>query len=158
MLFCLDRFIERYGLRGPFLEIGCGRGDVSAHLAAKGWTGTAIDFSETAIAEATANLRRFPDVTVARMTLADVTGTYPCVLLFDVLEHVDDDRAALRSIERLVAPGGHLLIAVPTNPREWRWDDDFYGHFRRYTVAELEAKLADAGMPAICFWDFTYPH
>ena len=30
MFYCLDRFVERYGLHGPFLEVGCGRGDVSA--------------------------------------------------------------------------------------------------------------------------------
>jgi hypothetical protein len=46
---------------------------------------------------------------------------------------------------------------VPSNPREWRWDDDFYGHYRRYTVAELTARLDEAGLQAIEFWDFTYP-
>jgi hypothetical protein len=44
MLYCLDRFIEQYGLDRPFLEIGCGRGDVSAHLARRDWRGVAIDF------------------------------------------------------------------------------------------------------------------
>ena len=39
MFYCLDRFVEQYGLHGPFLEVGCGRGDVSAYLAAKGWQG-----------------------------------------------------------------------------------------------------------------------
>jgi len=43
MFYCLDRFIDEYGLHGPFLEIGCGVGDVSAYLAAKGWTETLFD-------------------------------------------------------------------------------------------------------------------
>jgi len=46
---------------------------------------------------------------------------------------------------------------VPSNPREWRWDDDFYGHFRRYTVENRGARLAQAGLEAQVFWDFTYP-
>jgi len=56
-----------------------------------------------------------------------------------------------------LSPGGQLFIAVPSNPREWRWDDDFYGHFRRYTVTDLSEKLNDAGMEPKMFWDFTYP-
>ena len=92
------------------------------------------------------------------MALADVRGEYACVLLWDVLEHIEDDAGALATIARLLAPGGHLLIAVPSNPREWRWDDDFYGHVRRYTVAELDARSspARACVPRD-FWDFTWP-
>jgi SAM-dependent methyltransferase len=157
MLYCLDRFIERFGLRGPFLEVGCGKGDVSAHLAARGWPGLAIDFSDAAIALAARTLQPFPRVAVRRQALDEVEGTYRCIILWDVLEHIDDDAGALRTLARLLEPGGQLLIAVPSNPREWRWDDDFYGHFRRYTVDGLSGKLADAGLEAQAFWDFTFP-
>lgn len=157
MFYCLDRFIERYALHGPFLEIGCGRGDVSAYLARKGWSGLAIDFSDSAIAAASANLAAYPDVSVRKQTLTEVTGVYRCVIMWDVLEHIEDDESALRAIEALLEPGGQLLIAVPSNPREWRWDDEFYGHWRRYTVADLTEKLERAGMPPRVFWDFTYP-
>ena len=84
-------------------------------------------------------------------------GAFDCIIMWDVLEHIDDDRGALRMVERLLRPGGQLLLAVPSNPREWRWDDDFYGHFRRYTVADMTEKLTQAGMPPQVFWDFTYP-
>jgi len=157
MFYCLDRFIERYALLGPFLEIGCGRGDVSAYLAQKGWRGLAIDFSDSAVAAASANLAAYPGVTVRKHALSEVTGAYRSVIMWDVLEHIEDDDGALRAIEALLEPGGQLLIAVPSNPREWRWDDDFYGHWRRYTVADLTAKLEKAGMPPRVFWDFTYP-
>ena len=60
-------------------------------------------------------------------------------------------------IEGLLLPGGQLLVAVPSNPREWRWDDEFYGHCRRYTVADITAKLTEAGMAPQVFWDFTFP-
>ncbi len=157
MFHCLDQFIARYGVQGPFLEIGCGKGDVSAHLAAKGWQGVAIDFSDAAIAQASVNLAPHPGVAVRKQALADVGGTYACIILWDVLEHIEDDRAALRIIARLLRPGGQLLLAVPSNPREWRWDDEFYGHFRRYTVAGLTDKLTEAGMQPQAFWDFTFP-
>jgi SAM-dependent methyltransferase len=157
MFYCLDRFIELYGLHGPFLEVGCGRGDVSAYLAAKGWHGTAIDFSEAAVAQASVNLAPFRQVTVRQQALADVTGAYDCIIMWDVLEHMEDDRGALRMVERLLRPGGRLLLAVPSNPREWRWDDDFYGHFRRYTVADMSDRLQQAGLAPAAFWDFTFP-
>jgi SAM-dependent methyltransferase len=157
MFYCLDKFIEQHGLHGPFLEIGCGRGDVSAHLAAKGWAGLAIDYSDAAIAQATGNLSRFADVEIRKQPLSEVTGKFNCILMWDVLEHMEDDRSALRTIAGLLEPGGQLLLAVPSNPREWRWDDDFYGHWRRYTVADLTEKLTQAGMQAQVFWDFTYP-
>lgn len=157
MFYCLDRFIGQYGLHGPFLEIGCGRGDVSAHLAQKGWQGMAIDFSQAAVAQASVNLAPFPQVTVRQQALADVTGAFDCIVMWDVLEHMEDDRGALRMVARLLAPGGQLLLAVPSNPREWRWDDDFYGHFRRYTVAEMTERLTQAGLQAVAFWDFTFP-
>jgi len=157
MFYCLDRFIERYGLHGPFLEIGCGRGDVSAYLAVKGWQGVAIDFSDAAVAQAAETLRPFPQIAVRKQSLSEVAGTFDCIILWDVLEHMEDDDGALRMIERLLRPGGQLLIAVPSNPREWRWDDEFYGHFRRYTVADMTEKLNLAGMPPQVFWDFTFP-
>jgi SAM-dependent methyltransferase len=157
MLYCLDRFIERYELHGPFLEIGCGRGDVSAHLARKGWSGVAIDFSDSALAEAAANLAAFPQVAVRKLPLEQVDGRYACIIMWDVLEHIEDDRAALRAVERLLLPGARVLLAVPSNPREWRWDDDFYGHVRRYETAELAGKLREAGLEPETFWDFTFP-
>jgi SAM-dependent methyltransferase len=157
MFYCLERFIEAYDLHGPFLEVGCGRGDVSAYLAAKGWQGTAIDFSDAAVAQAAVNLAPFPNVAVRQQALAEVAGAFDCVVMWDVLEHMEDDRAALGMVARLLRPGGQLLLAVPSNPREWRWDDDFYGHFRRYTVADMTAKLNAAGLRAEVFWDFTFP-
>jgi SAM-dependent methyltransferase len=157
MFYCLDRFIERYGLHGPFLEVGCGRGDVSAYLAAKGWQGTAIDFSDAAVVHAAVNLAPFPQVAVRQQALADVAGAFDCIIMWDVLEHMEDDRGALRLVARLLRPGGQLLLAVPSNPREWRWDDDFYGHFRRYTVADMTERLEEAGLAPAAFWDFTFP-
>ena len=79
------------------------------------------------------------------------------MLLWDVLELLDDDRAALAAVARRMTPGGRLLVAVPTNPREWRWDDDFYGHRRRYTVEDLRERFAEAGLRPLAFEDFTFP-
>ena len=157
MLEGLDRFVREHGLEPPFLDIGCGAGDVAEHLAKQGWAGTAIDGSDAAIAKARARLSPYPRVEVRKAWIDDLDGQWPTVLMWDVLEHLEDDRAALAAIARRMPPGGRLLIAVPSNPREWRWDDDFYGHVRRYTVESLRERLAEAGLEAVAFEDFTFP-
>jgi SAM-dependent methyltransferase len=157
MLDCLDGFIRERGLKPPFLDIGCGGGDVAEHLARRGWAGLAIDAAPAAIERARARLAPFPAVEVRRMGLDELDGQWATVILWDVLEHLDDDRAALASVARSMAPGARLLLAVPSNPREWRWDDDFYGHVRRYTVDDLRARLEEAGLRPEAFEDFTYP-
>lgn len=75
----------------------------------------------------------------------------------DVLEHIENDNAALEKISSLLFANGHALFAIPSNPREWRWDDDYYGHCKRYAAEEIKKKLIDVGLEPIVFWDFTYP-
>jgi SAM-dependent methyltransferase len=157
MFYCLDRLIEDYELTPPFLDIGCGIGDLSAHLALMGWRGKAIDSSEIALKEAENNLKLFPGVLVSKESLFEENGSFKTIFIWDVLEHIKDDETALRKIQSLLLPGGALVISVPGNPKEWRWDDDFYGHYRRYTKDEMEKKLTRADLKPVIFWDFTYP-
>jgi len=157
ILFCLKQLIARHDLQPGFLDVGCGIGDVSVFLAGLGWTGKAIDISEAALAEARRNLGSFPGVRVELEDFFESGGTYGTVVLFDILEHLADDAAALRKLSSLVRSDGHAVIAVPSNPRLWGWDDDFYGHFRRYTEEEIKAKLRDACFEPLEVWDFTFP-
>ena len=157
MFYCLDKLIAEYKLASPFLDVGCGIGDLSNYLASKGWCGKAIDLSEIAIEKAKHNLKSFSKIEVLKETLFEENNNFKTVFLWDVVEHLKNDEAALKKIALLLFPGGHLLIAVPSNPKEWRWDDDFYGHYRRYTVKEMHNKLIQAGLEPVVFWDFTYP-
>ena len=63
----------------------------------------------------------------------------------------------MEQISSLLCENGYVLIVVPSNPREWRWDDDFYGHFRRYTVEEITQTLVAVRIKPLVFWDITYP-
>ena len=156
ILYCLDRAIDKHGLKSPFLDVGCGIGDVSAHLAARGFYGDAIDASAHAIAKARINLKHFP-LTLHHRQLDEHAGVYATILLMDVLEHIEDDAGALRQVASLLHDGGHVVIAVPSNPREWRWDDAFYGHVRRYSLPELALLLEASGLTLVEAHDFTFP-
>jgi len=158
MFYLLDQFIERYSLKGPFLDIGCGVGDVAAYLGSKNWKGKGIDFSATAVEMARRAVADYPGISIEKIALADEKSVdYGTILLWDVIEHIEDDRSALTLASSHLASDGMMLISVPSNPREWRWDDEMVGHYRRYTVARMTALLHDAGLEPVEFWDFTFP-
>lgn len=70
---------------------------------------------------------------------------FDLVCLFDVLEHIEDDRATLAAIKALSAPGGRVLITVPAYRWMWSAHDEFLHHKRRYLASELKDKAQDAG-------------
>lgn len=156
-IFCLDQAIHKHQLKGPFLDAGCGTGDVSLHLAKKGWFGKAIDSSPSAVKETRQNLLTFKGIKVERKTLFQVNGSFRSVFLFDVLEHLKDDKSAIKKIFLLLQPGGHLVITVPSNPCEWAWDDEFYGHYRRYKPQEIADLLSMNRFKMLTIWDCTFP-
>lgn len=81
---------------------------------------------------------------VLRLPLVD--ASVDCVLLLDVLERLDDDRAAIVEAARVLSTGGLLVAAVPAGPRLWSSHDDRAGHRRRYKGPALAATIADTGM------------
>ena len=71
---------------------------------------------------------------------------YDMIAILDVLEHIDDDRAALKALGQRLKPGGRLLITVPAHPWMWSAHDEVNHHKRRYTRRTLRAAIADAGL------------
>jgi len=63
----------------------------------------------------------------------------------NVLEHIEDDEAELKTIFNALAPGGRILIFVPALPFLMSSMDHELGHFRRYTLPELVAKCSSVG-------------
>jgi hypothetical protein len=68
------------------------------------------------------------------------------LLSMDVIEHLDDDGAALREYRRIVEAGGTVVVAVPAYQWAWSTHDEALGHRRRYTAPRLEALVRQAGL------------
>ncbi|MCG6536439.1 MAG: methyltransferase domain-containing protein, partial [Syntrophales bacterium LBB04] len=66
-----------------------------------------------------------------------------------VLEHLEDDRRAIREMARVVQPGGIVIITFPHRHCYFAWDDRFVHHFRRYELEEMKLRLGDAGLEPI---------
>lgn len=107
--------------------------------------------------------RRFGDdvrVTVAQEslpespTLAARHGAFGMALCQNVLEHVDDDAAAVRAIAASLRPAGRLAMLVPAHPRLFGSLDDAYDHRRRYTRERVTRLVRDAGLDLIDVYAF----
>ncbi|MBG8554417.1 class I SAM-dependent DNA methyltransferase [Hymenobacter guriensis] len=138
------------------LEIGCSGGPLLLALRAAGYQHlTGIDVSDNAIAMAQA--RGFEQVMVmdgARLDFAD--NSFDVVVASDVLEHIEDEAEALREWQRVLRPGGHLIVFVPAYQFLWSRHDEVNHHFRRYTLSYLRQVLGIAGfrVERASYWNF----
>lgn len=138
-----------------FLEVGCGTGYVLSGLAQSmpSLSLAGCELFEEGLQHAR---RRLPDVPLTQADARDLPfrGEFDVVGAFDVLEHIDDDEAALASLHRALVPGGGLIVTVPQHPWLWSPADDYAEHQRRYTRRELSGKLAHAGFTTVRMTSF----
>lgn len=127
------------------LEIGCGTGHNLPMLAQFGSV-DAIEIDEAARGFASERLGK-PVGTAPLPALTGVErGAYDLVAVLDVVEHVEDDVAALRGMADVLKPGGAILVTVPAHPWMWSAHDTVNHHHRRYSKATLDKAIADAGL------------
>jgi SAM-dependent methyltransferase len=125
------------------LELGCGTGNV---LEALGEFGEAVGMESHPELLAAAR-RRGVDARAGALPgdLVVEPGWADVVLLLDVLEHLDDDLAALRAARRTLGDDGVLVLTVPALPWLWTAHDVTLGHRRRYTAGSLRRRVERSG-------------
>ena len=83
-------------------------------------------------------------------TATKPAGRFDLVLMLDVLEHVENDRATLLDgVQSFLGPGGWLLVSVPAGERLFSRHDEILGHKRRYSPARLRALVKESGLALI---------
>lgn len=123
------------------LEIGCGTGHNLAMLSGFGHVdGLELDDEAAALSEKRLGRK------VMRSPLPELgevpDASYDLVGAFDVIEHIDDDAAALASIAGKLKPGGKFVMTVPAHQWMWSAHDTVNHHKRRYSKASLK-RLVD---------------
>jgi len=71
------------------------------------------------------------------------------VTAFDVLEHLEDDRTAMRDVKSILKQGGYFLITVPAYQFLWSEHDEALHHKRRYDYKQLKERLQESGYQII---------
>jgi SAM-dependent methyltransferase len=123
----------RHG-RLRILDYGCGTGFNLPYLAEFG-EAVGADVSDLPLGEFRKG-ENHPRLDL-REDLTAYHGQFSIVLALDVLEHCDDDVAALRAMSRFLKPEGQVVITVPAYQWLWSGEDVVSQHRRRYTRTEL---------------------
>lgn len=128
---------------GAILDVGCGDGLWLERLAE---LGEPEGLEPDASMVAAERRRRWPFHLCPFDGDFDPGKRYGLILMLDVLEHLEDDAAALALAARLLRPAGVLAATVPAFRALWTTHDDLNFHRRRYSRAQLVQALADAGL------------
>ena len=127
------------------LEIGCGTGHNLAMLAGFGHVeGLELDDEARAISEKRLGRK------VMSAPLPELAGVpdghYDLIGAFDVIEHIEDDKAALTSIAAKLKPRGKFIMTVPAHQWMWSAHDVVNHHKRRYSKKRLKALINGSPM------------
>jgi SAM-dependent methyltransferase len=157
-----DHFIDRASRRhalaqvrrhaaGPapvILEVGCSSGfcleELRRELPHAQVVGT--DYVRGPLEVLARRVRDLPllQFDLVHCPLAD--NSVDVVVLLNVLEHIEDDAAALRQVQRILRPGGAVVIEVPAGPHLFDVYDRVLMHFRRYELSGLRRLIKGAGL------------
>ncbi len=153
----LRRKVNQGGGIGRLLDLGCGDGNNLVWLRGYANAIYGCDYNAVRLARARA---RFPD---AVLFLGDILnlpvedGAFDVVFFNHVIEHIHDDVAALATVERILAPGGVVILGTP-NEGAWWWQLAYRrapklrastDHVHFYTADSIAAKMKSVGLDVV---------
>ena len=139
---CITTAVRRFPPGGFILDVGGGNGYVARGLMDAGYETVLLEPG----ADGAVNARRRRELpTVINATLDEArirARSIPNIGLFDVLEHIEDDRTFVAQLFDIVQPGAFLYLTVPSFSWLWSMSDVDAMHYRRYTRESLGNVLA----------------
>jgi SAM-dependent methyltransferase len=135
----LKKFVKTYRVEGKALDIGASAGYYSQTLHKLGFQVLAIE-NEPVGVEICRN-RGLQTLSGKAESLGVSDNSQDLVILMDVLEHVENDLAAMSEVSRVLKAGGFLFLTVPVGMELWSEHDVQAKHFRRYEYKDIEKIL-----------------
>ena len=142
--------------RGRVAEVGAGIGTYSERMLARGARELLLlEPDEACLGVLHSRFEDDPRVTIAdellpgSPALKEREGTLDAVVSQNVIEHIEDDYAAVGAMAAALRPGGVLSLQVPANQRLYNELDRVYGHFRRYDEERLRSVVESAGLEVV---------
>lgn len=141
---CILEALRQFPPPGALFDVGGGNGFVAKAMQDAGFE---VVLLEPGIAGArNAQCRGIRTVVCASLAESGfLPGTLPAVGLFDVAEHIEDDRTFLETVRDHLIPQGRVYLTVPSYPALWSHEDTDAGHYRRYRKQALREVLERAG-------------
>ncbi len=141
---CILEAMRQFPPAGTVFDIGGGNGFVAKAIQDAGLDVALVEPGAAGARNAVQRGLR----SVVCATLEDaafVPESMPAVGLFDVVEHIRDDRDFLARVRTLLVPNGRVYLTVPAYPALWSQEDVDAGHQRRYRRPALHDLLLQAG-------------
>lgn len=153
--------LDLVGSNRRVLDVGCATGFFGKALAEQGCSVTGVEFEPRAAAEARSHLDEVVEADLNVTALADLFAgrEFDAIVFGDVLEHLIDPDAVLRSAVQLLAADGGIIISIPNVAHgslrlallQGRWDYLETGlldrtHLRFFTRESVVAMVAGAGL------------
>lgn len=139
------------------LEIGCGIGAFGVRLAERyNYLGVEPDlaaYEQAARRAAELGRREFRNIAVEDLDAEQ----FDLVCAFEVLEHMEDDGAAVKAWATRLRPGGYLMLSVPAHQRLFSVGDELMGHYRRYDPAVMAELLTRCGFTGVDIRLYGFP-
>ena len=141
------------------LEVGCGQGGFGARLAQRyRYLGVEPDPISCATARQRVSAAGAGgEVREGDLSVVRAEETFDLVVAFEVIEHIEDDVAALAGWAGHLRPGGWLLLSTPAWQKRFGAADEMVGHFRRYDPPVLTDRLTAAGLTDVELVHFGAP-
>jgi 2-polyprenyl-3-methyl-5-hydroxy-6-metoxy-1,4-benzoquinol methylase len=130
------------------LDVGCGSGRLSKILLDRGYSVVATDTDWRAVEIAK---KKGIAAFLSDITYSKTDEKFDCIILGDVLEHIENDNSVMKKIHNMLKTNGCIVINVPSYPFLFGKHDVALGHKRRYSDNELKTKLKAAGFKIECF-------
>jgi len=127
------------------LEVGCGTGNVLRVLREACSKGTVVGLELWFDGLRYAQRRSAGPLVQGDIRASPFSKPFNIIGMFDVLEHVQEERETLTSLWNSLTPGGTLLLTVPAHQFLWSYFDEAAHHCRRYSVQGIRHKLTEAG-------------
>jgi SAM-dependent methyltransferase len=139
--------LQREGIKLPanILDVGCGWGTNLDALEKAGYKTTGLDISRQILEAIDRPERKLIEADLTQ-DLPSGAGQFDGFLALDVIEHLDDDGAAVRRMGALLRPGGIGVISVPARPDLFSEFDEVQGHRRRYLPESLREAVTGSGL------------
>ena len=145
---CIIQAIRNYPPEGMLLDVGGGNGYMTQVINAAGFDCALVEPGEKGVRNAAK--RGIKPLICASLEEAGFSEhTIPAIGTFDVIEHIEDDARFLSLLHQQLIPRGRLYLTVPAFDFLWSREDEMGGHFRRYTLSKMRAKLFEAGFDVL---------